>query len=37
MINLINVPSSFDDMMNDPVIADYFNKSFVYKPLSVIF
>lgn len=28
MINLINVPSSFDDMMNDPVIADYFNKYF---------
>jgi len=28
MINLINIPSSFDDMMNDPVIADYFNKYF---------
>lgn len=28
MIALTNVPTSFNDMMNDPVIADYFNKYF---------
>lgn len=28
MITFTNVPSSFDQMINDPAVADYFNKYF---------